>query len=423
MRLLDIISTANSNLRRSKLRTFLTISAVFIGSFTLSLTNGLGSGANQFIDSQLRNVSVENSLVITKTPAANSSGNPFSGDVQEYNPDRTREFGVDFINTDEEGKIKEITAAEKIYPAFQVAPQYITAGDKKYVAQISNYLPSLKLDLLEGKLIEDIDSSEIIIPEKYAKALYNSPAEAIGKKLTVRLQEPTGETKDFEASVAAVTKSSLINNGSLMASHSLVVEMNEFQTSNVPNLKNKVAALVAVFPKEASKQTLEDAKTRLVDAGFQGQTLEDQIGSVKGVISGVQLALNIFGAIALLAASFGIINTLLMAVFERTREIGLLKSLGMSRQTIFSIFALEAVSIGFWGGLFGVLASIGAGMVVNKYASATFLKDFPGFNLLAFPPFAIIQVLGLVMLISFIAGVLPSLKASRLNPIEALRFE
>ena len=135
------------------------------------------------------------------------------------------------------------------------------------------------------------------------------------------------------------------------------------------------------------------------------------------------VVLNVFGAIALLAATFGIVNTLLMAVNERTSEIGLMKALGADRKTIFTIFSLEAGSIGFWGSLSGIVMSIIVGLIANEYASRNFLKDFVGFDLFAFPFFTFFGILVGGVVLALIAGALPSLRASRLDPIRALRYE
>lgn len=152
-------------------------------------------------------------------------------------------------------------------------------------------------------------------------------------------------------------------------------------------------------------------------------TVEDTIGIIKQVIDAITAVLNFFAAIALLAASFGIINTLLMAVQERTREIGLMKAMGLGRNKIFLLFSIEAVLIGFWGSLLGSLAGIGIGQVVNRIARDSFLKDLPGFNLTVFSPQSVAVIMLIIMTIAFIAGTLPARRASQKDPIEALRYE
>ena len=133
--------------------------------------------------------------------------------------------------------------------------------------------------------------------------------------------------------------------------------------------------------------------------------------------------MNLFAFIALLAASFGIINTLVIAVMERTKEIGLQKALGMGRAKIFFLFSLESILIGFWGAILGIGGAVLLGTAANSYASKYYLESFEGYSLIAFKPFSLLFIVVLICLVAFVAGVLPAFRASRLNPIEALRYE
>ena len=164
-------------------------------------------------------------------------------------------------------------------------------------------------------------------------------------------------------------------------------------------------------------------KKSLDKQGYTAVTIEDQIGIFKQVIEAVIMVLNFFAAIALLAASFGIINTLLMAVQERTKEIGLMKAMGMSSKRVFLLFSIEAILLGFWGSLLGSLAGVGIGKLVNKLASDTFLKDLAGFDLTSFPLTSVMVIMLIIMTIAFLAGTLPARRASKKDPIEALRYE
>jgi putative ABC transport system permease protein len=160
-------------------------------------------------------------------------------------------------------------------------------------------------------------------------------------------------------------------------------------------------------------------------ACYQGTTIAGQLGTFQTVIDGIILVLNAFAIIALLAAGFGIINTLLMSVQERTREIGLMKAMGMSGGRIFALFSTEAVFIGFLGSAIGAGIAILVGGIVSRVLGARPLKALAGLQILQFTPASILTVLLLllVMGISLVAAVLPAGRAARQSPIDSLRYE
>ena len=177
-----------------------------------------------------------------------------------------------------------------------------------------------------------------------------------------------------------------------------------------------------VLPAEYGKAATEALQDRLADAGYTGSTLEDQLGTITAVIDGIVLVLNGFAVIALVAAGIGIVNTLFMAVQERTREVGLMKAMGLSSGRVFSLFSIEAVVIGLVGSALGVLGAVGAGQLVNS-VSGDLLVDLPGLILVAFDPVGVATVVLGVMAIAFLAGTLPALRAARQDPISSLRYE
>ena len=144
---------------------------------------------------------------------------------------------------------------------------------------------------------------------------------------------------------------------------------------------------------------------------------------IQTVISGIVGILNAFAVIALVAASFGIINTLLMSVQERTREIGLMKAMGMSGGRVFALFSLEAVVIGFLGSAIGAGAAVGLGSVVSSALAEGALSGLPGLSIMLFKPTTVAGVILLIMAIAFLAGTLPARQAAKQNPIDSLRYE
>ena len=164
-------------------------------------------------------------------------------------------------------------------------------------------------------------------------------------------------------------------------------------------------------------------KADLADQGFAALTVKDQIGTIQTVIDAIVGVLDAFAIIALVAAAFGIVNTLLMSVQERTREIGLMKAMGMSGKSVFAMFSAEAVFIGFLGSAIGAAVAVVVGSIISGALSRTVLSGLEGLQVMQFAPSSIGLIMLAVMAIAFFAGTLPARQASRQYPIDALRYE
>lgn len=431
MRYRDIILSANSNLRKSKLRTFLTVTAVVIGAFTLTMTNGLGDGIRSYVNVQLGNVGAKDSLFITAKDQSKEQSQSNNG-LTEYNPDRQKVQqqtsngppANSYMTEKDIVKIGEIDGINSVVKTYTLTPLYMTAGERKFDTSVDQYIDGFNLDLDAGRVVNNNSANEITIPQKYLQplGLGNDAQQAVGKTLTFAFVDTNGQPFMAETKIVGVQRDTLIGSSGINASATWVKGIYAQQNPSAPN-PTKFIYLIAKFDPAKGQKETDALKARLSDAGYDANTIQDQIGVVNKILNGVTIALNIFGAIALLAASFGIINTLFMSVQERTREIGLMKALGMGRAKIFTLFSLEAILIGFWGSLIGIVLANIAGRIINQVASKTFLKDFEGFKLLAFPPKSMLLVLVIIMVIAFLAGALPARRAARKDPIEALRYE
>jgi putative ABC transport system permease protein len=290
---------------------------------------------------------------------------------------------------------------------------------KKYVATGISQYTGLSLDLSAGQLLKNGDHYKIILPDNYLSPLgFANAQDAVGTKLTIGYLNLQRKTVERELTVVGVMKKSFISQGDIYIDDAFVSEVAKAQGED-----SRYPAIMVKFT-DGNANSESKEKSTITSAGpYDAESLKDQIKTITTIISAITTGLNVVGVIALFAASFGIINTLLMSVYERTQEVGLMKALGMHRLKVFILFAVEAVLVGFWGSLLAVGAGYGVSRVVDQWASSSFLKDFEGFNLLIVTPLNALIVIGLIMLIAFLAGTLPAIKASRLNPIEALRSE
>ncbi len=428
MKYRDILLTSNSNLKKSKLRTFLTASAVFMGALTLMLTSGVGYGLRAYVEEQVNAAGAEDALIIA--PKIEASGPVSNDDPKPYDPEKKPvEFGFSSMPTVDANDLKVLQNTEGIFdvsPIYSNTVEYIGYGDNKYQASITQGFEGLNIPLSAGRQVnvEGSDYEITLAPALVDKLGFESAEDAVNKTVELAFKNSRGEIFRLPVKVVGVQQKTFIQGNAMNISIALARDAYNRSSEGLPQLqKDQFPAAIAKYDVNISDEELQDIKNQLSDAELTASTLDDQLGMVNTIINGITTFLNIFAAIALAAASFGIVNTLFMAVQERTREIGLMKALGMSKNKIFMLFSLEAIFIGLWSGLIALGAANLIGRFGSNLASETILKDFDGLELFAFPAGPMIGIILLVMTIAFLASTLPARRASRLNPIEALRYE
>lgn len=152
---------------------------------------------------------------------------------------------------------------------------------------------------------------------------------------------------------------------------------------------------------------------------------EQLLASVISVVDTVNTTLRVIAAVAILTAAFGIINTMLMATFERRREIGILKSVGGSNASIFRTFLLESGLYGVIGGVIGLVVGVASSQLITPYIAQNEFTAFIGSaEVTAIPPVLdMFYILVGAIVVSMIAGVYPAWRAARLQPVEAISYE
>lgn len=424
MNLIDLIKSSAGNLLRNKGRTLLTIIAIFIGSFTIYLTLGINTGINNYIDLQLETAGNDQLLLVYKS---DETGNMVPGsNLQEYDPEKNA-AEASMITPKDIEKIGTIDNIHRVEPIAALTIDYIQGlTDSKYQLNAMGSA-GIDLDLEAGRQINnETDEYEIVLDQEYIEPLgFKNAQDALEKEVLLGVSaQVTGEQETVTAKVVGVRNFSFVQTGMSILNQALSQRVQTIAEKGLPeNLKNQSFAAQAYLEDDLFSTKIDTIKKELREFGFQGVTIEDEINMFRLVINAITGVLTLFGAISLLAASFGIINTLYMSVQDRTREIGLMKALGMSRSKVFLTFSFEALLIGFFGALTGILAAYGLGNVINEYAANTFLEELTGFELIGFSWSNTLTVMGVILLIAFLAGTLPANRAGKLDPIQALRYE
>lgn len=157
--------------------------------------------------------------------------------------------------------------------------------------------------------------------------------------------------------------------------------------------------------------------------GFRAFSLNNQVDEIRRVFLIVNGGLALIGGIALLVASFGIANTMIMSILERTREIGIMKAIGGSDSEIMRIFFIEASLIGLMGGVFGVVAGWGIDRVSNYAVNRWLVKQTEYIEFFSLPWYLWSGAILFAILISLTAAIYPALRAAKVDPIRALRHD
>jgi putative ABC transport system permease protein len=303
-----------------------------------------------------------------------------------------------------------------VEPIRQVAVDWVApadgAEDERFELDVNPTSSIGRSDLVAGaQLAQESDDAQIVLPEDHLEALGFSGAEsALGERVELGYADAMQADRTIEAEVVGIARTSLLATG---AGVNQIVTDTIAEAQAAPGRPDAYVLAVAYLTGTGDDEAvtaadIDDVKAELTDADLAGQTVEDQLGVIQTVINGIIGVLSAFSVIALLAASFGIVNTLLMSVQERTREIGLMKAMGMSNGRVFSLFSLEAIVIGFLGSAIGAVAAIGLGTAISSALAAGPLADLPGLTILLFDPVNVITVILVIMLVAFLSGVLPA---------------
>jgi ABC-type antimicrobial peptide transport system permease subunit len=170
---------------------------------------------------------------------------------------------------------------------------------------------------------------------------------------------------------------------------------------------------------------LTEVRKRLTELGLGSFSIVDQLEQFRTVFLIIDSVLGLLGGISLLVASFGIANTMIMSILERTREIGIMKAIGAEDREIKMIFFVEAAVIGVCGGVIGVLVAWGIDALANRLAYRFILKpqgaSFVDFFFL--PPWLSAGAILFALVVSIIAALYPAARAARIDPVRALRHD
>ncbi|ACM59267.1 putative ABC transport system permease protein [Caldicellulosiruptor bescii] len=419
MKFSDILSLIVTNIKRRKLRTALTVMGIFIGSLGLFVVVSISTSFKDYI-----------------VKGISSLGN---ADVIYVMPNTNAGYTLEKLKT--EIHDKDIKKLEKLRHVKFVIPFYFTNGNlkfKKFEGTVTLVATSVKefskkYTLQFGRFPKDDNESGCILgygiaklianPSKGGFADENEVKKLVNKAIKIESkrinQAGEEETKEFSFKIRGIAKSDFNFDSSIILPMKAMDKIEDWRYSQQDFIKKTgytYTFLVVDSPSHIPEveKFLEREKYYYTSIKEQQEVIEKFLNAVKIIVGGI-------GAISLVVAAFGIANTMIMAILERRKEIGIFKVLGASSKNILLLFLFESGFLGFLGGVFSVIAGFALNFLIGLVLRARFpaINDFSiGFNI----PLALF-VLCISTLVGIIAGIYPAKKAVSIEVISALKEE
>ena len=451
MKLYDSIELAARNLRESVLRNSLTTLGISVGVASLVAMLSLGIGLQQLASKRLQRSGLFDSIVVTsrRDLRGYNREQEENGPAPSESPD---------LNEAARLKIASLAGVVEAYPDLRFITE-VRFDDKPHLTMVAG-LPFSSRDGdsfegMRGKFFSSADAHEVILQKSFAAELLGKATRGaqeinvaevakplLGKQVVMRYseRESTGQdaasysviSHEMPLTVVGVTD---LDPDSMRGSararvfipQKLIESMRPMQaydmrasgsaTSNQPIYGDVVARVSGAGKVDAVEQAIKNL-------GFNTFSILDATKSMRRFFAILDLFLGIFGSLALTVASIGIINTLVMAILERRREIGIMKAVGASDSDVRGLFFAEAGAMGLLGGVCGTVLGWIIGRVIN-FGTNIYLKrqGFPPEHIWLVPVWLVAGAVGFAFLVSLLSGLYPASRAARLDPVQALRYE
>ena len=447
MKFHDLSDLAFRNLREAVLRNSLTTLGVAVGVASLVAMLSLGVGLQQLASSRLAKSGLFDSIFVTpRTNLRRPGGGPPAT--------RTPDAKARPLDTDARAEISRLPNVIEVYPQIRFFTEVRFDG-KPFATLVAGLPESSKssgaFDGMQGSFFSSSNADEAILQAEFAKELNPQTASLLGKDLTLRYAErqslpvQPGDAAENSGGFSVVPKDKHLRivgvvetepasgfggfgSGRLLIPLPLAETLRAAQVNDLRDIlrdsSNDKPTYASLTVRVKSPSLVEATEAKLKDLGFSAFSLLDASKSLRIFFSVFDLLLGIFGSLALAVATLGIINTLVMAILERRREIGVLKALGAADRDVKQLFFVEAGVMGLFGGMLGTLLGwlIGRSLTLgtNLYLHR---QNLPGVDISSVPWWLVVGGIGFAVLVSLAAGLYPAWRAARLDPVQALRYE
>jgi putative ABC transport system permease protein len=451
MKTRDLSDLALRNLREALLRNSLTTLGIAVGVASLVAMLSLGVGLQQLAAKRLSQSGLFDSVFVTPRMNLRGMGRAAMPPSSDKEP-RLLDEGA-------RQEISRLPNVVEVFPQVRFFTEVRYDG-KPFATMVAGMPESSKasgsFDGMQGSFFSGAGAYEAILQSEFAKELNPQTSSLLGKELVLRYAERQSlPPNPADSSAASNSESSPggfsvvpkelrlrivgvvdtepaagfggYGNGRLLIPLQVAMALRAAQVNDLRDIvrgSSSKPTFASLTVRAKSPSDVEALEASIKNMGFGAFSLLDASKSLRIFFSVFDLLLGIFGSLALAVATLGIVNTLVMAILERRREIGVLKALGAADRDVKQLFFVEAGVMGLVGGILGAFLGwlIGRALTfgTNLYLHR---QNLPGVDISAVPWWLVLGAIGFAIIVSLAAGLYPASRAARLNPVEALRYE
>jgi putative ABC transport system permease protein len=454
MRFADGVGFAASSLRKRKLRTFLTATGVMIGIGALVSMISFGKGMQKNVTAAFRASDLFNTMIVMP----GGPGGPPSRDPDRRGRSGRAETGPPGAVLDDEAvaAISRLPGVTMAYPDISFPARVRFGGEEEF--RLVQVIPaavtaSRALEIKWGRAFASDEEAGVLVSRSFLRRMgERDPAAAIGRTLTITsvtldlgrlLSGGLGEAlsgrglplsaEAYDFPVLGVTDTSPFDDGpnplesDVLLTPGPAARIKRLPISSVWDLFRMQSGRLgysAVTVRLGSIGDVESVGSRVREMGFTTFALADQFAEVTQAFYLMDMVLAAVGMIAIVVAALGIVNTMVMSILERYREIGIMKAVGASDGDVKRIFFFESGAIGLAGGAAGCLLGWATSLLINRVVNFYLAgQGLPYVDYFAFPVWIFPGAVGFSLLVSMVSGIYPARRAARVDPVVALRHD
>ena len=421
----DLVRTAWDNLRRRPVRNVLTASGVLIGIVTLVAMVSFGVGVQNEVNRIFEALGLENVFISPTFPEEDDSFDPFG--VAEPEQPLTPETAVAFRDLPE---VQTVTPVLNLPSNIEISLSYEDVAVPVRLSGEFGHSPRgpgmpAPPEMVAGVLLGEGDTQGLTLIEGLADQLLEDTdlkyEDLVDQPVTLTIRLPRGETKEFASRIIGVESGMGSKTIALGLAERTEIKAWWYGRPDTLQTDGYDMLVVRAVDQLAVPTVLEVAESMELEAQSLGTILE----LANRVLAIMQALLGSVGGLALLVATLGVANTMMMAIYERTREIGVLKALGATSREVRRMFTADAILLGIIGGIVGVILGTLLGRLVDwighLYLESEGVVGIGQMSIV--PPWLAIGALIFAAFIGVLGGLYPAARAARLDPVVALKHE